>query len=89
MASSRVWLYAFGVLILGAFGAEPAAEAVNGTDRLPPGPAAWSDSARGMIRGVTIGPIESQLHPGRGYGSEPFERTLLEAKRLGSPDAAA
>ncbi len=51
---------------------------------LPPGSAAWSESARGAIRGVTVGPIESALHPKRGYGSEPFERSLLEAKRLGS-----
>jgi hypothetical protein len=36
------------------------------------------------IRGVTIGPIESSLHPGRGYGSAPFERGLDEAVRLGA-----
>ena len=28
------------------------------------------------MRGVTIGPIESALHPGRGYGSPAFERGL-------------
>jgi hypothetical protein len=36
------------------------------------------------IRGVTIGPIESALHPGRGYGSPAFERGLDEAVRLGA-----
>jgi hypothetical protein len=36
------------------------------------------------IRGVTIGPIESSLHPGRGYGSPAFERGLDEAVRLGA-----
>ena len=36
------------------------------------------------IRGVTIGPIESTLHPGRGYGSPAFERCLDEAVRLGA-----
>jgi hypothetical protein len=36
------------------------------------------------IRGVTIGPIESGLHPGRGYGSPAFERGLDEAVRLGA-----
>ncbi len=36
------------------------------------------------IRGVTIGPIESRLHPGRGYGSPAFERGLDEAVRLGA-----
>jgi hypothetical protein len=36
------------------------------------------------MRGVTIGPIESRLHPGRGYGSPAFERGLDEAVRLGA-----
>ncbi|HYP86660.1 MAG TPA: hypothetical protein VEQ59_00865, partial [Polyangiaceae bacterium] len=36
------------------------------------------------MRGVTIGPIESALHPGRGYGSAAFERGLDEAARLGA-----
>jgi hypothetical protein len=36
------------------------------------------------IRGVTIGPIESALHPGRGYASPAFERGLDEAVRLGA-----
>lgn len=36
------------------------------------------------MRGITIGPIESALHPGRGYGSPAFERGLDEAVRLGA-----
>lgn len=36
------------------------------------------------MRGVTIGPIESALHPERGYGSALFERGLDEAVRLGA-----
>jgi len=36
------------------------------------------------IRGVTIGPIESALHPDKGYGSPTFERGLDEAVRLGA-----
>jgi hypothetical protein len=36
------------------------------------------------MRGVTIGPIESALHPERGYGSALFERGLEEAARLGA-----
>ncbi|HXK16364.1 MAG TPA: hypothetical protein VNG33_01070, partial [Polyangiaceae bacterium] len=36
------------------------------------------------MRGITIGPIESALHPGRGYGSPYFERGLDEAVRLGA-----
>ena len=38
---------------------------------------------RGAIRGMTIGPIESSLHPGLGYGSEAYQRTLRETRRLG------
>jgi hypothetical protein len=32
---------------------------------------------------MTIGPIESSLQPGRGYGSAPFEETLSEIERMG------
>lgn len=35
------------------------------------------------MRGMTIGPIESSLHPNRGYGSDAFRRTLGEVRRLG------
>jgi hypothetical protein len=35
------------------------------------------------IRGVTIGPIENQLHPGRGYGSPACARMMGEVKRMG------
>jgi hypothetical protein len=51
---------------------------------LPESESGWSEAERGAIRGITIGPIESALHPERGYGSAAFERTLLEAKRLGA-----
>jgi hypothetical protein len=37
----------------------------------------------GALRGVTVGPIESSLHPDRGYGSPAFLRTLEEVQRLG------
>jgi hypothetical protein len=39
---------------------------------------------RGTIRGVTVGPIENAYHPGRGYGSEPYGRTLDESLGLGA-----
>jgi len=45
---------------------------------------AWQRAGYGAIRGVTIGPIESALHPGKGYGSPAFEQTLTEAQRLGA-----
>lgn len=44
---------------------------------------AWPRSGYGAIRGVTIGPIESSLHPNKGYGSPAFERTLDEVTSLG------
>ena len=85
MANQPLRLIALGVLLLSALSGERhTAQAAIPSAQLPPGSAAWSDSARGTIRGVTIGPIESSLHPNRGYGSAPFEQTLLEAKRLGS-----
>lgn len=37
----------------------------------------------GKVRGVTIGPIENAYHPGRGYGSEPFSRSLDETRAMG------
>ena len=43
---------------------------------------AWA--GRGGVRGITIGPIESLLHPGVGYGSPAYERTLDEAVRNGA-----
>jgi hypothetical protein len=52
--------------------------------RVGPGAGAWADAGRGAIRGVTIGPIESALHPGKGYGSEAYLRTLEETRQLGA-----
>ncbi|MFZ5889954.1 MAG: glycoside hydrolase family 113 [Myxococcota bacterium] len=48
------------------------------------GERAWQELGVGAMRGVTIGPIESGLHPNRGYGSPAFERSLIEAKRMGA-----
>lgn len=50
---------------------------------LPPGETAWLDSERGAVRGVTIGPIESALHPDAGYGTARYERALAETRRMG------
>jgi hypothetical protein len=38
----------------------------------------------GFIRGVTIGPIESALHPNKGYGSDAYQRTLEETSKWGT-----
>jgi hypothetical protein len=47
----------------------------------------WAQSSRlqidRAIRGVTIGPIENQLHPGRGYGSQACAQTMLEVSKMG------
>lgn len=43
-----------------------------------------SITADGAVRGVTIGPIESSLHPGKGYGSEAYARTLQELRSWGA-----
>jgi hypothetical protein len=51
---------------------------------LPPGATGWRDSGLGGIRGLTVGPIESSLHPGRGYGSPACARTMTDARRLGA-----
>jgi hypothetical protein len=36
------------------------------------------------VRGVTIGPIENALHPGKGYGSPAFTREVDECARWGA-----
>ncbi len=55
----------------------------------PPGADAWRDAEVGGVRGITVGPIENGYHPGVGYGSPAYERTLGEARceraRPGSP----
>jgi hypothetical protein len=51
---------------------------------LPPGAEAWAELAVGGVRGVTIGPIESLRHPGRGYGTEASARAMDEAVRMGA-----
>jgi hypothetical protein len=50
----------------------------------PPGPDAWRASGIGGARGITVGPIENGYHPGLGYGTPAYERTLDEAKNGGA-----
>lgn len=69
------------VLIAGAAVAKDRSTPHRG---LGPGALAWRDSGQGGIRGLTVGPIESALHPGKGYGSPACERTMAEARRLGA-----
>ncbi len=50
---------------------------------LPPRSEGWRDAGFGAIRGVTVGPIESALHPGVGYGTAASARTFEEIRRMG------
>jgi len=49
-----------------------------------PGADAWARAELGGVRGITIGPIENGYHPGVGYGTPAFDRTLLEARAMGA-----
>ena len=68
---------------LAAHGSEGTARAEALRD-LPPRSSAWAEHGRPTVRGMTIGPIESALHPGRGYGSAPCARAMSESRRLGA-----
>jgi hypothetical protein len=73
-------------LAAAALAAGAAAAANRSTVPLPvsQGALAWRNAERGGIRGITVGPIESALHPGKGYGSEACARTMVEARRMGA-----
>lgn len=43
----------------------------------------WTRTGELAIRGVTVGPIENGYHPGRGYGTDAFDRTLVETSEWG------
>jgi hypothetical protein len=51
---------------------------------LAPHAEAWTMARFGGVRGVTLGPIESLRHPGRGYGTEASGRALDEAVAMGA-----
>jgi hypothetical protein len=62
----------------------PAREAL-GLSRFPfSGAEGWRASGHDAIRGITVGPIENAYHPGVGYGSEAYGRTLDECVRAGA-----
>ena len=44
----------------------------------------WRDAGLRGARGITIGPIENGYHPGVGYGSPAYERTLVESRNAGA-----
>ena len=43
----------------------------------------WTLAGNDAVRGVTIGPIENGYHPGVGYGSPAYARTLEETVKMG------
>jgi hypothetical protein len=45
---------------------------------------AWKRAELGGIRGITIGPIENGYHPGIGYGSDAYGRTIAETRAMGA-----
>ena len=49
-----------------------------------PGADAWARAEIGGVRGITIGPIENGYHPGVGYASAAYDRTLDEARAMGA-----
>ncbi|HLM75803.1 MAG TPA: hypothetical protein VK459_23975, partial [Polyangiaceae bacterium] len=71
---------------------EPAPSLLAVASARPPLPApgslrgggAWAERSIGGIRGVTIGPIESLRHAGRGYGTDASARAMDEAVRMGA-----
>ncbi|MCA9609668.1 MAG: hypothetical protein KC619_28915 [Myxococcales bacterium] len=50
---------------------------------LPPGDEGWFEAGRPGIRGATIGPIESSLFSGRGYGTDSTAALLDHLAALG------
>jgi hypothetical protein len=49
-----------------------------------PGADSWRRAELGGVRGITVGPIENAYHPGVGYGSAAYGRTLDEARAMGA-----
>jgi hypothetical protein len=50
----------------------------------PRGASGWRDSGQRGVRGITIGPIENGYHPGKGYGTAAYDRTLSECAAAGA-----
>ncbi len=48
------------------------------------GPDGWRAAGEDAVRGITVGPIENGYHPGVGYGSPAYARTLEESARMGA-----
>ncbi len=79
----RALVLAAAGLGLAASIAEPGAQERPSAPSLGQGATAWRDANFGAIRGVTVGPIESALHPNKGYGTPASARTFDEVRRMG------
>lgn len=73
-------------LALGLGGGDAASRPATSSPRTKPLPAAegWRLAGQDAVRGMTIGPIENAYHPGVGYGSPAYARTLDECVRSGA-----
>jgi hypothetical protein len=71
--------------LVGSSARTEAREPAFGRERpLPAGPDGWTASGMGAVRGLTVGPIESALHPEAGYGTDAGRAALDEARALGA-----
>ncbi|MCB9593440.1 MAG: hypothetical protein H6719_11970 [Sandaracinaceae bacterium] len=70
-------------IALAALGLAALASPARADDRATPGEEAWHTSGLEGIRGATIGPIESSLFPGRGYGTPATAALLDHLAQLG------
>lgn len=69
----------FSAAAFSAHGSEGAARVFP--HRAPDG---WRAGGEDGVRGITVGPIENAYHPGVGYGSVAYARTLDECVRAGA-----
>jgi len=75
---------ASGLLLAAALLCRPAKPGPRGPGSVNTrGPRAGAEGAR-AVRGITVGPIENAYHPGVGYGSPAYARTLDECVRSGA-----
>jgi hypothetical protein len=51
---------------------------------LPLGAEGFREAGLGAVRGITVGPIESTVHPGVGYGTDAGRAAIAEAKAMGA-----
>ncbi len=61
---------------------EPAAPLRLGA--LPHGAEGWQGAQLEAVRGITVGPIESSVHPGVGYGTDAGRAAFVEAQKMGA-----